>query len=77
MPQQEVVTFRDNFQLYQQERSMKSSLSFQVMLTTGMELYKEEELIDSVTKECDQFAVKLSPQSYLAKCLGLGLGLLI
>lgn len=25
-PQQEVVTFRDNFQLYQQERSIKSSL---------------------------------------------------
>jgi len=40
MPQQEVVTFQDNFQLYQQERSIKSSVSFQVMLTTGMELYK-------------------------------------
>ena len=50
---------------------MKSSLSFQVMLMTGMELYKEEELIDSVMKECDRFAVKLSPQSYLAKCLCL------
>ncbi len=50
---------------------MKSSLSFQVMLTTGMELYKEEELIDSVMKKCDRFAVKLSPQSYLAKCLCL------
>ena len=71
MQQQEVITFRDNFQLYQQERSMKSSLSFQVMLMTGMELYKEEELIDSVMKECDRFAVKLSPQSYLARCLCL------
>ncbi len=71
MPQQEVVTFRDNFRLFQQERSMKSSLSFQVMLTTGMELYKEGELIGSVMKECDRFAVKLSPQSYLAKCLCL------
>ena len=38
---------------------------------TGMELYQEEELIDSVMKECDWFAVKLSPQSYLAKCLSL------
>ncbi len=50
---------------------MKSSLSFQVMLTTGMELYKEEELIDSVMKECNRFAVKLSSQSLLAKCLCL------
>jgi hypothetical protein len=41
------------------------------MLMTGMELYKEEELIDSVMKECDWFAVKLSPQSYLATCLCL------
>ena len=72
MPQQEVVTFRDNFRLYQQERSIKTSLSFQViMLTTGMGLYKEEELIDSVMKKCDWYAVKLSPQSYLAKCLCL------
>jgi hypothetical protein len=36
-----------------------------------MELYKEEELIDSVMKECDRFAVKLSPQSFLTKCLCL------
>ena len=36
-----------------------------------MELYKEEELIDSIMKECDRFAVKLSPQSFLAKCLCL------
>ena len=41
------------------------------MLTPGMELYKEEELIDSVMEECGRFAVKLSPQSYLAKCLCL------
>ena len=38
---------------------------------TRIELYKEEELIDSVMKKCDRFAVKLSPQSYLAKCLCL------
>jgi len=62
-PQQDVVTFRDNFLLYQHERSMKSCLSFLVMLSTGMELYKEEELIDCAMKECDRFAVKLSPQS--------------
>ena len=36
-----------------------------------MELYKEEELIDSIMKECNRFAVKLSPQSFLAKCLCL------
>ena len=71
MQQHEVITFRDNFRLYQQERSRKSSLSFQVMLMTGIELYKEEELIVSVMKGCDRFAVKLSPQSYLAKCLSL------
>jgi hypothetical protein len=71
MPQQEVVTFRDNFQLYQQERSMKSSISFQVMLMTGMELYKEEELVDSIMEECDWYAVKLSPQSFLVKSLCL------
>ena len=41
------------------------------MLTTGMELYKEEELIDSVIKECGRHEVKLSPQSFLAKCLCL------
>ena len=39
------------------------------MLTTGMELYKEEELIYSIMKECDHFEVKLSSQSFLAKCL--------
>ena len=69
--QQEVVVFRDNFRLYQQEKSMKSSLSFRVMLTTGIELYKEEELIDSVMKECNRLAVKLSPQSNFVKCLCL------
>ena len=41
------------------------------MLTTGMELYKEEELIDFVIKECGCHEVKLSPQSFLAKCLCL------
>jgi hypothetical protein len=43
--------FPDNFQLYQQEKSIKSSLSFQVMLTTGMELRKDEQLINSVMME--------------------------
>jgi len=33
-----------------------------------MELYKEEDRINCVMMECDWFAVKLSPQSYLAKC---------
>ena len=41
------------------------------MLTTGMELYKEEELIDSVMEECDWYAVKLIPQSFLATSLCL------
>ena len=41
------------------------------MLMTGMELYKEEELIDSVIMECDLYAVKLSPQSFLLKSLCL------
>jgi hypothetical protein len=36
-----------------------------------MELYKEEDILDSVTKECGWFAVKVSPQSCLAKCLCL------
>ena len=61
---QEVVAFWDNFRHYQQERSIRSSLSFQVVLTPGMEAYKKEEIMDSVLKECDQFAVKLTPQSY-------------
>ena len=38
---------------------------------TGMGLYKEEELIDSVIMECDWYAVKLSPQSFLVKSLCL------
>ena len=37
MPE-EIVTFQDNFQLYQQERSIESSLSCEVTMTTGMEL---------------------------------------
>ncbi len=60
MPQ-DVITFWDDFRLYHQERSIKSLLSFQVMLTNGMDLYKEEELINSVMKEFDWFAVKPSP----------------
>jgi hypothetical protein len=71
MQKQEVITFRDNFGLYQQERSIKSSRSFCVILTTGMELHKEEELIDSVIKECGCHEVKLSRLSFLAKCLCL------
>ena len=50
---------------------MKSSLSFQVMLMTGMELYKEEGLIGSVMKECDWFAVKLSPHCQVFMSDGL------
>jgi len=41
------------------------------MYTAGVELYKEEELIDSVMGECDRYAVKLSHQSFLAKSLCL------
>jgi hypothetical protein len=51
MPQ-ELVTFQDNFRLYKQELSQLSSLSFGVMLSTGMESCKEEDFLDSVTKEC-------------------------
>ena len=40
-------------------------------MTTGMELYKEEDVMDSVLTACNGFAVKLSPQSSLAKCLCL------
>ena len=40
-------------------------------MTTGMELYKEEDVMDSVLKSCSEFAVKLSSQSSLAKCLCL------
>ena len=70
MPQ-EVVAFWDNFQLYQQERLLSSSLSFQVVRTTGMEAYKEEEIMDSVLKECEQFTVKLTPQCHFARGLCL------
>ena len=70
MPEK-MVTFRDNFRLYQQERSIESSLSCEVMLTAGMEMYKEEDVMDSVLTACNGFAVKLSPQSSLAKCLCL------
>ena len=41
------------------------------MLTAGMEMYKEEDVMDSVLTACNGFAVKLSPQSSLAKCLCL------
>ncbi len=41
------------------------------MLTAGMEMYNEEDVIDSVLTACSGFAVKLSPQSSLAKCLCL------
>ncbi len=70
MPEK-MVTFRDNFRLYQQERSIELSLSCEVMLTAGMEMYKEEDVMDSVLTACNGFAVKLSPQSSLAKCICL------
>ena len=62
MPQ-EIVTFQDNFRLYQQERSIESSLSCEVMLTAGMEMYREEDVMDSVLTACNGFVVQLSPQS--------------
>ena len=40
-------------------------------MTTGMELYNEEDVMGSVLTACNGFAVKLSPQSFLAKCLCL------
>ncbi len=40
-------------------------------MTTGMGLYKEEDVMDSVLTACNGFAVKLSPQFSLAKCLCL------
>ncbi len=70
MPEK-MVTVRDNFRLYQQERSIELSLSCEVMLTAGMEMYKEEDVMDSVLTACNGFVVKLSPQSSLAKCLCL------
>ena len=73
MPQ-ELVTFRDNFRLYKQQLSQLSPPSlttFEVWLTTGMELYKEEDFMDSVIQECDRLSVKLSPQSCRAKALCL------
>ena len=51
--------------------SSPSLTTFGVWLTTGIELYKEEDFIDSVISECDRFSVKLSPQSCLAKALCL------
>ena len=40
-----IVTFRDNYRLYQRGRSNESSLSCDVTMTTGMELFKEENVI--------------------------------
>ena len=65
------MTFRDNYRLYQQGRSNESSLSCDVTMTTGMELFKEENVMDSVLTACSGFAEKLSPQSWLARCLCL------
>ena len=70
MPE-EIVTFQDNFHLYQQERSIESSVSSEVTMTTGVELYMEEHVMNSVLTACTGFAVKLSPQSSLEKCLYL------
>ena len=66
-----MLTFRDNFGLYQQESLIESSLSCEVMLTAGKELYKEKDAMNSVLTACSGFAVKLSPKSSLAKCLCL------
>ena len=40
-------------------------------MTTGMELFKEENVMDLVLTACSGFAEKLSPQSWLARCLCL------
>ncbi len=40
-------------------------------MTTRMELYKEEAVMDSVLTACNGFAVKLSHDSSLVKCLCL------
>ena len=40
-------------------------------MTTGMELFKEDNVMDLVLKACSGFAEKLSPQSWLARCLCL------
>ena len=40
-------------------------------MTTGMELYKEEDVMDAVLTACNRFAVKLSHNSSLVKCLCL------
>lgn len=68
---EDMVTFRDNYRLYQQGRSIHSSASSQVTLTTGMELYNDTEIMDSVTKTCNGLEVKLSPKSSFTKCLCL------
>lgn len=68
---EDMVTFRDNYRLYQQGRSINSSAPSQVTLTTGMELYKETEIMDSVTKTCNGLEMKLSPKSLFARCLCL------
>ena len=57
---EDMVTFWDNYQLYQQGRSINSSAPSQVTLTTGMELYNETEIMDSVTKTYIWFEIKLS-----------------
>jgi hypothetical protein len=70
MPQ-EVVTFQDNFRLYQQERSQQSSLSLPVMLTTGLESYNEKNLLESVWKGLNVLEMTISAQSNFVKCLCL------
>ena len=67
----ELVSFRDNFRLYKENESDTSSISFNVRVTIGMELYKKEDFLESVINQCARFGVKLSPQSFLAKCLCL------
>jgi hypothetical protein len=68
---QEVVTFQDNFRLYQQERSQQSSLSLPVMLTTGLESYGMKNMMESVWKGLTSNEMTLSAQSNFVKCLCL------
>ena len=38
------------------------------MLTSGMEIYRKDDVMDSVLTACNGFVVKLSPQSSFVKC---------
>ena len=62
---EKIVTFQDNVILYQQERFIESSLSCEVTMTTGMEMYEEQDVMDSVLTACNGFAVDISLHSSL------------